>query len=115
MENIYKSLGRPLSLAIASYLFLSASLMAQTSAPSLRGQVKDQSGAAVGATTVTVIGPRGLTKEAQTDEQGNYAFRGLPPGTYTVQIRRKGFADFVKAGVVIASGRTQVVDVQLVV
>ena len=42
---------------------------------------------------------------AQTDEQGNYAFRNLAPGSYTLTISLKGFNDFVKAGIAIARGQ----------
>jgi hypothetical protein len=96
-----------------SFLFLPALLFAQTSAPSLRGQVLDPSGAAVPALTVTVVGPTGMKLAVQTDDQGKYAFRNLPPGAYTLTIRLKGFDDFVKAGIVIARGQPQVVDAQL--
>jgi Carboxypeptidase regulatory-like domain len=94
---------------------LSTMLLAQSGDVSLRGQVTDQSGAAVPAITVTVIGPAGSPEEAQTNEQGQYVFRDLPPGTYTLRIRVKGFTDFEKAGVMIVRGQPQVVDAELVV
>jgi hypothetical protein len=103
-----------LGAALASS-FLCAALLAQPGNASLSGQVTDPSGAAVPAITVTVVRPGGAALVAQTDEQGRYAFRNLPLGTYTVQIRVKGFKDFEKAGVVITGGKPQVVDAQLVV
>jgi len=54
-------------------------------------------------------------QEIQTNAEGQYVFRDLLPGTYTLRIRVKGFADFERAGIVIAEGQTQVVDAQLVV
>lgn len=101
----------------ASILFLPAWVSAQTSAPSpsLRGQVLDPSGAAVPALTVTLVGPTGTKLVAQTDEQGKYAFRNLAPGTYTLIVQLQGFEDFTKAGIVIARGSPQVVNVQLAV
>ena len=94
-----------LLIAILLSSFFSGMLVAQSSDASLRGQVTDQSGASVPAITVTVIGAGKTALVTRTDEQGRYAFHNLPPGTYTVQIRVKGFADFEKAGIVIARGK----------
>jgi hypothetical protein len=114
MLDLLKHLGRGLYAILASF-FLSAALFAQSGEVSLRGQVTDSSGAVVAAVTVTVIGADGAAEEAQTNGEGRYIFRNLPPGTYTVRIRVKGFADFEKAAVVVAPGQPQVVDAQLVV
>jgi hypothetical protein len=114
MSNLWKNLGRVLGAAMASSL-LGAALLAQSGEASLHGQVIDPSGAAVPAATVAVIGPGGAALVAQTDEQGRYVFRNLPPDTYTLQIRVKGFANFEKTGIVIAPGKPQVVDARLVV
>ncbi|MGA3324495.1 MAG: carboxypeptidase-like regulatory domain-containing protein [Terriglobia bacterium] len=94
-------------------LLLPGLVFAQASAPSLRGQVLDPSGAAIPALTVTAVGPTGMKLAVQTDEQGKYAFRNLAPGAYTLTIRLTGFNDFVKAGIVIARGQPQVVNAQL--
>jgi hypothetical protein len=95
------------------FLILPPLIFAQTPGPSLRGQVLDPSGAAVPGLTVTVVGPTGMKLAVQTDEQGKYAFRNLTPGTYTITIRLKGFNDFVKAGIVITRGQSQVVNAAL--
>ena len=58
---------------------MSAALMAQTPG-SLKGQVLDPSGAAVPGATVTLTGPNGVVKVAQSDNNGNYSVVGLPPG-----------------------------------
>ncbi len=102
----------PVAFVLACVI-LPALLFAQTPSPSLRGQVLDPSGAAVPGITVTLVGPNGMKLAAQTDGQGNYAFRTLAPGAYTLTIRLKGFNDFVKAGIVIARGQLQVVNAQL--
>ncbi|HZP02411.1 MAG TPA: carboxypeptidase regulatory-like domain-containing protein [Terriglobia bacterium] len=95
--------------------FSPAAAFAQLDEVSLRGQVTDPSGAVVPAVTVTLIDPAGGKHETQTNEEGRYVFRGLSPGTYTVQVQLKGFANFEKPGVVVRRGQTQVVDVQLAV
>src|SRR6202790_5617535 len=96
--------------------FLSASLLAQSGEISLRGQVTDQSGAVVPGIPVTLIGPGGSVRETVTEEsEGRYVFRDLPPGTYTLRVRVKGFADIEKPGVVIVRGQPQIVNLQLAV
>ena len=102
-----------LPIAILVPVLLSDLLFAQSGDVSLRGQVTDPSGASVPAITVTIIGPGETVLAVQTDEQGRYVFYNLSPGTYMVQIRAKGFANFEKAGIVIARGLPQVVDVHL--
>ena len=100
-------------LLLSFFLLLPVLVVAQTSPPSLRGQVLDPSGAAVPGITVTVVGPTGMKLVVQTDEQGKYAFRNLASGAYTLTVSLKGFEDFVKGGIVIANGAPQVVNAQL--
>jgi Carboxypeptidase regulatory-like domain len=118
MGNLRKHMGRVLIAALASSLF-AAALWAQSGAqsgnPSLNGQVTDPSGLAIPAVTVEITGPGGTKLVAQTDDQGRYAFRSLPPGAYTVRISLKGFANFEKADVAVAAGKPQVVNAQLAV
>lgn len=108
------SLGRAVGVVLASSL-LSVMLFAQSGEVSLRGQVSDPSGAIVPAVTVTAVAADGTRHETQTDAEGRYTFRDLPPGTYTVEIQLQGFADFSQPGVLVAPGQPQVVDAQLVV
>ena len=98
---------------LLTLLFLPVLFFAQAPGPSLRGQVLDPSGGAVPGLTVTITAPAGTKLIAQTDEQGKYAFRNLPPGTYTLTISLKGFNDFVKSGITISRGQPQVVNAQL--
>ncbi len=114
MSDLLRNVGRALCVMLASFVF-STSLLAQSGEVSLHGQVFDQSGGAIPATTVTLIAPDGGTKEVQTNEEGKYVFRNLPPGTYKVQIRLPGFADFIQPDIVIAPGKPQAVDAHLIV
>lgn len=89
------------------------SLLAQTRGAALSGQVNDQTGLPIPGITVMLTGPGGAALVAQTDEAGKYAFRNLPPGTYSLRVALKGFATFEKAGIVIGPGNPQVVDAQM--
>jgi hypothetical protein len=97
-----------LGLAIASPETLDFS----TGAATLRGQVLDPSGAAVPGARVEVDGPGGH-RATRTDAQGGWTLRGLPEGTYTVTVTRKGFSPFVKADVKVAAGAETTVDASL--
>jgi hypothetical protein len=92
-----------------------ASSFGQSGTGGVRGQVTDSSGAAVTAIAVTAFGPNAASHQVQTNEEGRYVFQDLAPGTYTLRIQVKGFADFNKADVVVTAGQVQVVDAQLVV
>ncbi len=95
-------------------LTMCAALMAQ--APGgLRGQVLDPSGAAVPKATVTVTGPNNVVKVATTDNDGNYAIPGLPPGKYMIRIIATGFTMLEKPGVDVPAGRPLQFDVKLTV
>ena len=113
MNDALRNLKRKFcTLWILSLLF-PALTFGQGSSPVLSGQVLDPSGAAVPAITVSVTGPSGTTLVVQTDDQGRYAFRNLPPGAYRLEIKLKGFGDFVKEGIVIGRGQPQLVDARL--
>lgn len=96
--------------------YLPSALLAQSGEVSLRGQVTDQSGAVVPGIPVTLIATGGAVREAITEDlEGRYVFRELPPGTYTLRVRVKGFAEIEKPGVVIVRGQPEVVNLQLAV
>jgi hypothetical protein len=64
---------------------------------------------------VTISNQNGVAQEIQTNEEGRYVFGDLAPGTYSLRVQVKGFADFERAPLVVAPDQVQVVDVHLVV
>src|SRR5262249_33970689 len=60
-------------------------------APSLRGTVRDPSGASVPGAAVQLTDPGG-TQRKTTDVSGEYSFSSLGAGKYQVRITAKGFA-----------------------
>lgn len=92
-----------------------AVVFAQTGTGSLRGEVKDPSGAAVAGATILVTTPNGETLTSITNHDGNYEVNGLAPGKYKVEAVAKGFALFSNDNVVVAQGQIQKFDISLVI
>ncbi|MGA9039782.1 MAG: carboxypeptidase regulatory-like domain-containing protein [Terriglobales bacterium] len=70
----------------------------------MSGSVNDQTGALVVGATVTISDGAGMTKTAVTDSKGAYAFKGLPPGTYSVVVSAPGFKPFRADQIALAAG-----------
>ncbi len=73
----------------------------------IRGRIADPNGAVVRGATVTVTDPeRGFSRTATTDEQGEYRFLSLTPGTYQIRVEASGFSSQVKNAVQVTVGQT---------
>ena len=46
----------------------------------------------------------GFTQSAPTNDQGQFSFPGIPPGTYTLKVTLQGFKTYVTNDVVVTSG-----------
>ena len=70
-----------------------ATLTAQTPSraggATIRGTVKDNTGAIIPQATVTLTDQNGATQTTQTKDDGTYVFRSVKPGTYTVSAEAK--------------------------
>lgn len=79
----------------------------------LRGQVLDPSGAVVPGATITLTqGATVLTAPSGND--GNYSFREVPPGSYSLTIDAQGFT-FPKTDVTISSSRVRQMNLTLAI
>ena len=87
---------------------------AQVGLAGLSGDVADQAGAAVpGAiVTVTAVGTNG-SRTTVTGADGHYTVPGLTPGRYRIQIESSGFRPLTREGVLLATGETVRLDLQL--
>jgi hypothetical protein len=91
-----------------------ARLAAQFTQSSILGAVRDPSGAAVANAAVTVRSEgTNLTREIQTDENGDFRVAGLENGFYTVAVTAPGFKAFEQTRVDVTSGQAKRVDVRL--
>jgi hypothetical protein len=74
-----------------------ATSFSQNANTSLRGTVKDPSGAVVPGAKVTITDPdNGRNFAATTNAAGEYVFQQIPPAKYTITILAKGFSNQTK-------------------
>ena len=88
-------------LAVVAMVFLCVPFasFAQQATTSLTGVVTDPSGGVLPGATVTITRKaNGQTQTTTTNARGQYLFSQLAPGTWTVTISAKGFADQTKVG-----------------
>jgi hypothetical protein len=82
-------------LAICCILVLSVAMVvgAQSPTGTILGVVKDASGAAVPAASMTVVNSdTNQTRTGTTEEDGSYRFDSLPVGNYQVRAEKTGFS-----------------------
>ena len=86
-------------VGVAMMIAMTKQVMAQGIDGTLRGEVKDPSGAVVPGATVTVSSPEtGLRRSMETSSEGTFNFPNLLVGPYTVTVEAKGFKKYVRAG-----------------
>jgi Carboxypeptidase regulatory-like domain len=103
---------------VAAALTIAPVAFAQNETPSgtggIHGQVADATGAVIPNATVIAATTSGqVAGKATSNGVGQYAIRGLAPGTYSITATANGFAAFSKAGVVVAAGQTPTVNAAL--
>jgi hypothetical protein len=115
-QTKFYKLSRVLRLpAVFALLVLCASLgFAQEQYGSLRGTVKDANGAAVPGATVKATSPTTVRPvETTADNDGNYNFRNLLPGVYTITASQSGFSTVKAENVTVQLGQDLSLDLVL--
>ena len=93
---------------------LAAELFAQAGTGSIRGYVRDESGAVLPGVTVTASSSAIMAPQvAVSDGSGYYRVLNLPPGTYTILAELSGFASYRREGIVLRAGSNFSVDVAM--
>ena len=89
-----------LILAVFSVLLFSPllpRLLAQSDMGSIRGQVQDQTGAAISTASIQVTSvDNGLTRTVAADGTGGFSFEALPRGNYKAKVTAAGFETVVQ-------------------
>jgi len=88
---------------------------AQQTGATVHGVVADPENAVIPGATVTFTPTSGKALITQSQSDGTYILRGVPPGTYSVTVTMQGFASFVRQVVRIAAGQNLTVDVQMAI
>jgi hypothetical protein len=91
-----------LALVLTMFGVLSVDALAQRFDGSIRGTVKDVSGAIVPGATVTALNQASGTKsETITSSAGIFIFPNLITGSYTISVQTTGFKSFVRKDVAV--------------
>jgi hypothetical protein len=86
--------------------------LAQTA--QLEGRVTDASQAIVSQAAITVTRTdSGLKRQVLSNDQGLYAIPLLPPGQYQIDVAKIGFKPLTRTGIVLETGTTSTVDLEL--
>jgi len=110
VSSIRHSLACLLQAALACAL-LQVPSFPQTTNAQLTGIITDQTGAPVPLALVTATNEQtGIRRETQSNESGNYAIPLLPPGAYTITVRREGFRTITRTAVELQVAQVARVD-----
>ena len=103
---------RRVGFAICFVLVTAANGWAQDSV--ITGRVTDPSGGILPGVDVSLTSPALLGgRSTVSDEQGNYRFALLPPGTYTVRFQLQGFGTVIREGVTLTPAFTSTLNIVL--
>jgi len=91
-----------LCFAVVSFCFLVSASFGQNPSGALRGQVTDPSGAAIPSASVIMTPAAGSPIVIQSDGQGQYEFKSLAPGKYTLTVAATGFTLYENDNIVVA-------------
>lgn len=105
-----------LAAAATSLLFgcSTPSAFAQSLNGQIEGNVIDPAGASVPHTKITATNiDTGAKRDTTTDERGAYRIPLLPLGTYRIEAQAASFKRLVREGIIVTTGRSATVDLQL--
>jgi hypothetical protein len=88
------------SVASVLVLILCAITSFAQGGTTVRGTVQDPNGNLVKGATVTITDPsKNFTRTQQTNEDGQYVFTSVPPGTYKLEVTAQGFKTASASGI----------------
>lgn len=101
---------KSLFLSVVAFLCLLPCAWSQTSAGTVSGTVRDQSGAVIpGAAVALFNSATNVTSQNKTNDAGVYIFPGLQPGTYRLSAESAGMQKY-EAEVLVQVGQRASID-----
>jgi len=100
------------ALVISMVAICAASTFAQAPTGRLQGQISDPTGAVIPDATITLKNSSGLVVAAKSGGAGEYEFRNLAPGKYTVSVNATGFVPATQE-IEIVAGQVKKTDIAL--
>jgi hypothetical protein len=104
--------GRALA-ALLLALTAGASIHAQTSAGSIAGSVRDQTGGALPGVTIELLSGRDVAASVQSDGAGRFRLDGVTPGIYTLSFKLLNFGEQQRPNLRVTAGNTTTADAVL--
>ena len=105
---------RTLVLLISVLVFSTVAALAQLSAASLNGVVRDATGAVVSRASVTLHNSdTGVERNNFTNDTGTYVFSDINPGRYTLRVTAPSFSTKQVSDFVLAVNQTATIDIAL--
>ena len=112
--HVRHRVARRLLLACCVFVLAAASALGQSTFGEILGTVHDSSGAVVQGAQVTLANTgTTATRTAGTDGNGNYAFRNIDVGTYTLALTAPGFEKESLPAISLTARETRRVDANL--
>src|SRR5215471_19267194 len=85
-----------------------------TGSATLRGTLKDPKGAVVPNATVTLVNEATQAERKTTsNDEGQYVFTAVIPGTYTLKVESSGFKTVSQSGIAVETASTRALDISL--
>jgi Carboxypeptidase regulatory-like domain len=95
---------------IPAALVFAGGALAQTTG-SIRGTLKDPSGAVIpGAHVTATLEAQNVPHVTSTDDNGDFEFAVLPVGTYTLEVEATGFKKYIQKGIDVTLGHVMVIN-----
>jgi hypothetical protein len=87
---------------LALSLLIPTLLLAQGASGRILGRVSDPSGAVLPGARITLLNEAtGISRDAKSNDSGDYSFVDVAPGTYTLQFELTGFKKNVQKSVIV--------------